>query len=156
MFYVMGADAPATAGTYEIERGIFNTTAAAVTAAGDDENLLCAAAPKGNIVQILNTKLTASTDTTLLDPSAKTEMKLAKIKFTAENNLADVAENKATINKMRQQLRLQMQTSVFVMYPEEKYNDAGYAVTGKYVAIALWFTADSNVYSADTTFLYCL
>lgn len=157
IFYVMGEDTPAgTAGVYQIQRGLFGTTAAAVTPAGNNDELFCVAAKTGNLMAVMNTKLTASTDTTGLDNSAKTAQKLAKVVFTAAANAADTNANDATINKMRISVTASnADASSFVMYPDEQYNNATYAVTGKYVAdgVVEFNFGDANADgTADTTF----
>ncbi|MCX6734335.1 MAG: S-layer homology domain-containing protein [Candidatus Peregrinibacteria bacterium] len=156
IFYVVGADTPGTTGVYQIQRGLFGTTAAAITAAGNDDKIFCVAAKAGNLMGVMNTKLTASTDTTGLDNSAKTAQKLAKVVFTAAANAADTNANDATINKMRISVTASnADASSFVMYPDEQYNSATYAVTGKYVADGVvefnFGDSDANG-SADTTF----
>lgn len=156
IFYVVGADTPATTGVYQIQRGLFGTTAAAITPATNNEHLYCVAAKAGNAMSVMNTKLTASTDTTGLDNSAKTAQKLAKVVFTAAANASDTNANDATINKMRISVTASnADASSFVMYPDEQYNNATYAVTGKYVADGVvefnFGDADANG-TADTTF----
>jgi hypothetical protein len=151
--YVTGVGAT---GVYQIQRGLFGTTAAAVTpvALGSGVgNVYCVAAKTGVAHKVLNTKLTVSTDTTGLDTAAQADMKLAKVIFTAAANSADAAENKATVTKVRVTVTsTTASASNFKMYPEESSSNE---VTGSYVSatvVEFLFGDIDHDGTADTTF----
>jgi hypothetical protein len=154
ILYVIGEDTPAgTAGVYQIERGVFGTTATAVTSAGDDENIYCSAAKAGNAHTVMNTKASIAADTSGLDTSAKTSMKLAKFTVSAANNAADPVENKVTMDKVRVTVTAtNADASVFYLYtdPEESTT---YRLTGRYIAdsVVEFLFADQDANGVEDT-----
>lgn len=85
----------------------------------------------GNTMYVYNTKPSVAADTSQLDSSFKSEMKLAQVVFSAAANPADTNENSIALHHLDitfEKTRACLTNSK--LYPADKYNDERYAMPG--------------------------